>query len=233
MEALNNEKPIDKLFVKKGEIDGSVRVIVAKARQRGIVVSEAAKQKLDDFAEGGNHQGVVALCPAHEYCEVGDIIKIARDKGEEPFIIILDEIFDPHNLGAIIRTACAAGAHGVIIPKRRAAGLTSIVVKASAGATEYVPVARVNNIANVIDDLKGQNIWVACADLAGQDMYDAPLTGAVAVVIGSEGGGVRSLVRDRCDFAVKIPMFGKIPSLNASVATAVIMYEVVRRRGLK
>ncbi len=230
LEAINSGKTIDKIIVKKGEIEGTLRVIVAKAIERGIIVQEVDKNKMAEMSMSNNCQGVIALCPAHEYADVDDIINLAKEKGEEPFIIILDEITDPHNLGAILRTADASGAHGVIIPKRRAVGLTAIVSKTSAGAVEHVPVARVTNIANTVEDLKKRGIWVACADMEGQEYFDAPLNGAIAIVIGSEGNGVGRLVRQKCDFSVKIPMFGKISSLNASVAAGLIMYEVVRQR---
>ncbi len=230
LEAINSGRTIDKIIVKKGEIEGTLKVIVAKAVERGIVIQEVDKNKMAEMSRSNNCQGVIALCPAKEYVEVSDIIQAAKDKREEPFIIILDEITDPHNLGAILRTADASGTHGVIIPKRRAVGLTEVVSKASAGAVEYVPVARVTNIANTIDELKELGVWIACADMNGQEYFDAPLDGAVAVVIGSEGEGVGRLVRKKCDFAVKIPMLGKISSLNASVAAGLIMYEVVRQR---
>ena len=223
-------RTIDKIIVKKGEVEGTLRVIVAKASERGIVIQEVDKNKMAEISKSNNCQGVIAFCPAKEYVEVSDIIKIAEDRGEKPFIIILDEITDPHNLGAVLRTADASGVHGVIIPKRRAVGLTAIVSKTSAGAVEHIPVARVTNIANTIDDLKKHGIWIACADMEGQEYFDAPLDGAVAVVIGGEGNGVGRLVRQKCDFSVKIPMLGKISSLNASVAAGLIMYEVVRQR---
>ena len=230
MEALNHDRPIDKIFLKKGEVEGTLKVIAAKAREKGIVVQEVDKVKLEHMSAGNNCQGVIALCPAYEYCQVEDIIAGAREKGEDPFIVILDEITDPHNLGAVIRTADACGAHGVIIPKRRAVGVNAIVSKTSAGAAEYVPVARVTNIARTIEELQKENIWVACADMSGTDYFNAPLTGAIAVVIGNEGKGVSRLVKEKCDFTVGIPMYGKISSLNASVSAALIMYEVVRRR---
>lgn len=230
MEALNHGKTIDKIIVKKGEIEGTLRVIVAKAIERGIVVQEVDKTKMAEMSLSNNCQGVIALCPAKEYVEVSDILDRAREKNEDPFIIILDEITDPHNLGAIIRTADACGAHGVIIPKRRAVGLTAVVSKTSAGAVEYVPVARVTNIAKTIDDLKKEGVWVACADMKGEEYFSAPLNGSIAVVIGSEGEGVGRLIKEKCDFSVKIPMLGQISSLNASVAAGLIMYEVVRQR---
>lgn len=230
MEALNHGRTIDKIFFKKGEIEGTLKVIAAKAAAKGIVIQEIDKAKLEKMSRSNNCQGVIALCPAHEYCDVYDILNNAKEKNEDPFIIILDEITDPHNLGAVIRTADACGAHGVIIPKRRAVGLTAAVSKASAGAVEYVPVARVTNIGRTIDDLKKEGIWIACADMRGEDYFKADLKGPLAVVIGSEGEGVSRLVKEKCDFSVRIPMYGKIASLNASVAAGLIMYEAVRQR---
>lgn len=230
LEALNHNKPIDKIIVKKGGIEGTLKVIVAKAREKGIIVQEVDKEKMALISKSNNNQGVVALCPAHEYCELSDIIANARAKNEDPFIILCDEITDPHNLGAIIRTADAVGAHGVVIPKRRAVGLTAIVSKTSAGALEFVPVARVTNMARTIDELKKENIWVACADMAGNDYFKSNLKGAIALVVGNEGSGVSELVKKKCDFTVGIPMYGSIDSLNASVSAGLIMYEVVRQR---
>ena len=230
LEALNHDKPIDKLFIKKGEIEGTLRVIVAKARDKGIVVQEISKDKMAALSKSNNNQGVVAMCPAHDYSTVEDIIASAREKGEDPFIIICDEINDPHNLGAIIRTAEACGAHGVIISKRRAVGLSAIVSKTSAGAIEFVPVARVSNISATIDKLKKENIWVACADMDGKPYFNENLKGAVALVVGNEGEGVGKLVKEKCDFTVGIPMYGNISSLNASVSAGLIMYEIVRQR---
>lgn len=230
MEALNHDKTIDKIIVKKGEVEGTLKVIVAKAIEKGIIVQEVDRMKMEQMSRSNNCQGVIALCPAHEYCDIYDILDKAKEKGEDPFIIILDEITDPHNLGAIIRTANACGAHGVIIPKRRAVGLTAIVSKTSAGAVEYVPVARVTNIAKAIEDLKKAGVWVTCADMKGTDYFKAELKGPIAVVIGSEGEGVSRLVKEKCDFSVRIPMFGEIASLNASVAAGLVMYEIVRQR---
>ena len=230
LEALNHDKPIDKIIVKKGGIEGTLKVIVAKAREKGIIVQEVDKEKMALISKSNNNQGVVALCPAHEYCELSDIIANARAKNEDPFIILCDEITDPHNLGAIIRTADAVGAHGVVIPKRRAVGLTDIVSKTSAGALEFVPVARVTNMARTIDELKKENIWVACADMAGNDYFKSNLKGAIALVVGNEGSGVSEFVKKKCDFTVGIPMYGSIDSLNASVSAGLIMYEVVRQR---
>ncbi|MDO5387605.1 MAG: 23S rRNA (guanosine(2251)-2'-O)-methyltransferase RlmB [Clostridia bacterium] len=230
LEALNHNKPIDKIIVKKGGIEGTLKVIVAKAREKGIIVQEADKEKMALISKSNNNQGVIALCPAHEYCELSDIIASARNKGEDPFIIVCDEITDPHNLGSIIRTAYGAGAHGVVIPKRRAVGLTAIVSKTSAGALEFVPVARVTNMARAIDALKAENIWVACADMSGKEFFNSDLKGAIAIVIGNEGSGVSELVKKKCDFTVGIPMYGTIDSLNAGVSAGLIMYEVVRQR---
>ena len=230
LEALNHNKTIDKIFVKKGEIEGTLKVIVAKALERGIIVQEIDKLRMEQMKRTNNPQGIIALCPAHEYCDVEDILENAKKRGEDPFIIILDEITDPHNLGAIIRTADAVGAHGVIIPKRRAVSLTAIVSKTSAGALEYVPVARVNNISKEIEKLKKHGLWIACAHMKGTECFKADLKGPIGIVIGSEGDGVSRLVKESCDYSVKIPMYGNIESLNASVAAGLLMYEVVRQR---
>ena len=233
LEVLKSGRDIEKIIIQKGNDEGTVRRIAGMAKERGIVVQEAARQKLDEMSQTKNHQGVIAIVSEHEYAEVDDILRSAAEKGEKPFIIILDNITDPHNLGAVIRTAECAGAHGVIIPKRRSVGLTAVVGKTSAGALEYMPVARVTNIARTIEELKKQGVWVACADMDGEDYYDASLDGAIALVIGSEGEGVSRLVKEKCDFTVSIPMYGKISSLNASVAGALLMYEVVRQRNYK
>ncbi len=233
LEVLKSGRDIEKIIVQKGNVEGTIRRIVGIAKEKGVVVQEVVKQKLDEMSQTKNHQGVIAIVSEHEYADVEDIINSAESKGEKPFIIILDNITDPHNLGAIIRTAECAGAHGVIIPKRRSVGLTAIVGKTSAGAIEYMPVARVTNIARTIDDLKSRGIWVACADMGGDDYFDASLDGALALVIGSEGEGVSRLVKEKCDFTVSIPMYGKISSLNASVAAALLMYEAVRQRNYK
>ncbi len=230
LEALNHNKTIDKIFVKKGEVEGTLKVIVAKALERGIIVQEVDKLKMEQMKRTNNPQGIIALCPAHEYCDTEDILENAKKRGEEPFVVILDEITDPHNLGAIIRTADAAGAHGVIIPKRRAVSLTAVVSKTSAGALEYVPVARVNNISKEIEKLKKHGLWIACADMKGTECFKADLKGAIGIVIGNEGDGVSRLVKESCDYSVKIPMYGNIDSLNASVAAGLLMYEVVRQR---
>ena len=233
LEVLKSGRDIEKIIVQKGNVEGTIRRIAGMAKERGIVVQEAARQKLDEMSQTKNHQGVIAIVSEHEYAEVDDILRSAAEKGEKPFIIILDNITDPHNLGAVIRTAECAGAHVVIIPKRRSVGLTAVVGKTSAGALEYMPVARVTNIARTIEELKKQGVWVACADMDGEDYYDASLDGAIALVIGSEGEGVSRLVKEKCDFTVSIPMYGKISSLNASVAGALLMYEVVRQRNYK
>ncbi|MCD8239748.1 MAG: 23S rRNA (guanosine(2251)-2'-O)-methyltransferase RlmB [Clostridiales bacterium] len=230
LEALNHGRTIDKIFIKKGEVEGTLKVIAAKAREAGIPVQEVDKAKLLNMQTTASCQGVIALTPAKEYCTVYDILDNAKSKGEEPFVIILDEIEDPHNLGAIIRSAETAGAHGVIIPKNRSASLTATASKASAGALEYMPVAKVTNICRTIDELKKQGLWITCADMKGTTYYNANLKGAVGLVIGSEGTGVGRLVKERCDFTVRIPMYGNIKSLNASVAAGLVMYEVVRQR---
>ena len=233
LEVLKSGRDIEKIIVQKGNVEGTIRRIVGIAKEKGVVVQEVVKQKLDEMSQTKNHQGVIAIVSEHEYADVEDIINSAESKGEKPLIIILDNITDPHNLGAIIRTAECAGAHGVIIPKRRSVGLTAVVGKTSAGAIEYMPVARVTNIARTIDDLKSRGIWVAFADMGGDDYFDASLDGALALVIGSEGEGVSRLVKEKCDFTVSIPMYGKISSLNASVAAALLMYEAVRQRNYK
>lgn len=233
LEVLKSGRDIEKIIVQKGNVEGTIRRIVGIAKEKGVVVQEVVKQKLDEMSQTKNHQGVIAIVSEHEYADIEDIINSAESKGEKPFIIILDNITDPHNLGAIIRTAECAGAHGVIIPKRRSVGLTAVVGKTSAGAIEYMPVARVTNIARTIDDIKSRGIWVACADMGGDDYFDASLDGALALVIGSEGEGVSRLVKEKCDFTVSIPMYGKISSLNASVAAALLMYEAVRQRNYK
>ena len=230
LEALNHDKPIDKIIVKKGGIEGTLKVIVAKAREKGIIVQEVDRERMAAISRSNNNQGVIAICPAYEYCDIRDILQIAKNKNEDPFIIICDEITDPHNLGAIIRTADACGAHGVIIPKRRAVGLTAVVSKTSAGAAEFVPVARITNIARAIEELKKENVWVACTDMKGKEYFNSDLKGPIAIVIGNEGSGVSELVKKKCDFTVGIPMFGNIDSLNASVSAGLVMYEVVRQR---
>ena len=230
LEAFRSGKTIDKLFVLDGCQDGPVKSIIREAKKTDTIINFVDKERLDRLAGTGHHQGVVAQAAAYEYAEVEDILKAAKDKGEAPFIFILDEIEDPHNLGAIIRTANQAGAHGVIIPKRRAVGLTATVAKTSAGAINYTPVAKVTNISKTIEDLKKQGMWFVCADMDGTTMYDLNLTGPIGLVIGNEGSGVGRLVKEKCDFTTAIPMKGDIDSLNASVAAGVLAFEIVRQR---
>lgn len=230
LEALNSDRDIEKIMVQKGNIEGSLKKIVAKAKDSGIIVQEVVKQKLDEISKTQKHQGVVALISAHKYAEIDDLLALAAAKTEDPFLIILDSITDPHNLGAIIRTANAVGAHGVIIPKRRAVGLTAVVDKSSAGAIEYTKVAKVTNLTKTIEDLKQKGIWIACADMEGEVCYNSNLKGPIALVVGSEGYGVSRLVKEKCDFNVKMPMYGEISSLNASVAAGLLMYEIIRQR---
>ncbi len=229
-EAIVSGRAIDSIMIAKGERQGSLYSIIELAKKQGIPIREVAPIKLDTLCPGGRHQGICAMTAAHEYAEVEDIFALAQERGESPFIIIADGISDPHNLGAILRTAEAAGAHGVIIPKRRATGLTWTVGKASAGALEYVPVARVANLAQCIDELKERGVWVCAADMDGESWCKANLTGAIAVVIGGEDSGVGRLIKDKCDFVISLPMAGKINSLNASCACAVMLYEVARQR---
>lgn len=230
LEAYRSGKTIDKLFVLDGCQDGSVKSITREARKHDSIINYVSKERLDQLSETGKHQGVIAVSAAYSYAEVEDILQIARDKGEAPFVFILDGIEDPHNLGAIIRTANLAGAHGVIIPKRRAVGLTPTVAKTSAGAINYTPVAKVTNISNTIKELKDQGMWFVCADMGGTEMYDLNLTGSIGLVIGNEGDGVSKLVKENCDMVASIPMKGDIDSLNASVAAGVLAYEIVRQR---
>lgn len=232
MEAFRSGRTVDKLFVQEGLKDGPILSITREAKKNKTIINYVSKERLDEIAEGSHHQGVVAQVAAYTYASVDDILAKAEKKKEPPFIILLDGIEDPHNLGAIIRTACLAGAHGVIIPKHRAVGLTSTVAKASAGALNYVPVAKVNNIGRTIDDLKKKGLWFVCADMGGTTMYDLDLKGPIGLVIGNEGEGVSRLVREKCDMVASIPMKGEIDSLNASVAAGVLMYEIVRQRGI-
>lgn len=231
IEALRSEKPVDKLYILDGCQDGPVMTIKRMAKNKDIFVKYVAKERLDQMSDTGHHQGVIAMAAAYEYAEVEDILQKAKDKGEAPFIFILDNIEDPHNLGAIIRTANLAGAHGVIIPKNRAVGLTATVARTSAGALNYTPVARVTNISKTIEELKKEGLWFVCADMGGETMYKLNLTGPIGLVIGNEGEGVSRLVREKCDFIASIPMKGDIDSLNASVAAGVLAYEIVRQRG--
>lgn len=233
-EALRSGREIDKLLVAHGANNGSTKALVAKCRERGIPVKEVAPQKLDFMSGGASHQGVALIVAAHEYCEVSDIMSFAAEKGEAPFIIICDGIEDPHNLGAIIRTAEACGVHGIIIPKRRSASLNAVVAKSAAGALEYMRVARVTNITACIEELKSQGVWVYAADMDGQSWCSVDYKGACAFVIGSEGRGVSQLVKKSCDVTVSLPMMGQINSLNASVAAGVLMYEAARQKqGIK
>lgn len=232
LEAFRSEKTIDKLFVLEGCKDGPVQTILREARKRDTILSFVPKERLDQLSETKKHQGVIAIAAAYAYASVEEILQKAEDKGEPPFVFLLDNIEDPHNLGAIIRTANLAGAHGVIIPKRRAVGLTGTVAKASAGAINYTPVAKVTNLTNTIKQLKKEGLWFVCADMNGTAMYDLDLKGAIGLVIGSEGEGVSKLVKENCDWTASIPMKGDIDSLNASVAAGVLAYEIVRQRGM-
>ena len=230
LEAFRSGKTIDKLFVLKGCQDGPVRTIIREAQKHDTILSYVERERLDQLSETKKHQGVIAYAAAYEYAQVEDMLKAAKEKEEAPFLILLDNIEDPHNLGAIIRTANVVGAHGVIIPKRRAVGLTATVAKASAGALNYTPVAKVTNLTQTIKELKEQGIWFVCADMDGAPMYELDLKGSIGLVIGSEGEGVGKLVKENCDFNAAIPMAGNIDSLNASVAAGVLAYEIVRQR---
>ena len=232
IEAFRAGKTIDKLFVLEHCQEGSMNTIIREAKKKDTIINYVKKERLDQKSETGKHQGVIAYVAAYDYATVDDILERAREKDEQPFIIVLDNIEDPHNLGAIIRTANLAGAHGVIISKHRAAGLTATVAKASAGAINYTPVAKVTNIAKTIEKLKDQGLWFVCADMGGTRMYDLDLKGPIGLVIGNEGEGVSRLVKEKCDFIASVPMFGDIDSLNASVATGVLAYEIVRQRML-
>ena len=230
LEILKSDRQVEKLYILEGNLKGSILKIVGIARDKNIPIQRVDKGKLDRIAQGGAHQGVAALVSPYTYYSVGDILKRAQQLGQPPFVIILDGIEDPHNLGAIIRTAECAGVHGVIIPKRRAAQVTSKVYKSSAGAVEHMMVAKVNNISNTIDLLKDKGLWVYGADAEGESYYfNMDIKGAVALVVGSEGKGISRLVKEKCDFLVKIPMFGKVSSLNASNAASILIYEVVRQ----
>ena len=230
IEAFRAGKTVDKLFVLEHCKEGSMNTVLREAKKHDTIINYVKKERLDQMSETGKHQGVIAYIAAFEYATVDDILKKAEVKGEPPFVVILDDIEDPHNLGAIIRTANLAGAHGVIIPKHRAAGLTATAVKASAGAVSYTPVAKVTNISKTIEELKDKGLWFVCADMGGTTMYDLDLKGPIGLVVGNEGKGVSRLVKEKCDFIASIPMFGDIDSLNASVATGVLAYEIVRQR---
>ena len=230
IEAYRSGKTIDKLFVLDGCQDGPVKTITREARKQHTIISYVSKERLDQLSETHHHQGVIAIAAAYDYASVDDILAKAREKGEAPFIFLLDGIEDPHNLGAIIRTANLAGAHGVIIPKHRAVGLTATVARTSAGALNFTPVAKVTNLGAAMDELKKEGLWFICADMKGEVMYRQNLTGPIGLVIGNEGEGVSRLVREKCDFTASIPMKGDIDSLNASVAAGVLAYEIVRQR---
>ena len=230
IEAFRSGKPIDKLFVLDGCQDGPIRTIVREARKHDTILKFVTKDRLDQLSETKKHQGVIAYAAAYEYSELEDIFTLAEQKGEDPFVILLDNIEDPHNLGAIIRTANLAGAHGVIIPKHRAVGLTATVAKTSAGALNYTPVVKVTNLAKTMEELQEKGLWFVCADMGGETMYRLNLKGPIGLVIGNEGEGVSRLVKEKCDFIASIPMKGDIDSLNASVAAGVLAYEIVRQR---
>lgn len=230
IEAFKTERTIDKVLIQKGSKEGSIKKIISQAKSKGYVIQEVNKEKLDSLSEGEKHQGVIAFIASYDYSTLEEIMDRAKEKGEDPFIVVLDNIVDPHNLGAIIRTANIVGAHGIVIPKRRAVGLTAIVAKTSAGAIEHTPVTKVSNIARTIEDLQKEGLWAVCADMDGDMMYDVDLKGPICLVIGSEGEGVSRLVKEKCDFIARIPMKGEINSLNASVAAGVLMYEITRQR---
>ncbi len=230
IELLKSNREIENVLIAKGDREGSINKILSMCREKGIIVKNVDRKKLDFMCGNANHQGVVANVPAHSYSTVDEILALAEERGEEPFIIICDEIEDSHNLGAIIRSAEACGAHGIIIPKRRNVGLNFIVAKTSCGALEYMKVARVGNLASTIDDLKKKNIWVYCADMDGQPWCKTDFSGGCALVVGNEGKDVDRLIKEKCDVTVSLPMRGKVNSLNASVAASVIMYEVVKQR---
>ncbi|MBU3839573.1 MAG: 23S rRNA (guanosine(2251)-2'-O)-methyltransferase RlmB [Candidatus Ruminococcus intestinipullorum] len=230
LEAFRSGKSIDKLFVLDGCKDGPISTILREARKQNTIVNFVTKERLSQLSETGKHQGVIAYVAAYEYAQVEDMLALAKERGEDPFLILLDNIEDPHNLGAIIRTANLAGAHGVIIPKRRAVGLTATVAKTSAGALNYTPVAKVTNLVKTMEELKEKGLWFVCADMGGESMYRLNLKGPIGLVIGNEGEGVGRLVKENCDFVASIPMKGEIDSLNASVAAGVLAYEIVRQR---
>lgn len=230
IEAYRAGKPIDKIFIQDGCQDGPIMTIKREAKKQDTLIKFVTKERLDQLSETGRHQGVIAYAAAYEYAEVEDILKAAEEKGEPPFVLLLDNIEDPHNLGAIIRTANLAGAHGVIIPKNRAAGLTATVARTSAGALNYTPVAKVTNLTKTMEELKARGLWFVCADMDGTQMYQLDLKGPIGLVIGNEGEGVGRLIKERCDMVASIPMKGNIDSLNASVAAGVLAYEIVRQR---
>ncbi|WP_278681827.1 23S rRNA (guanosine(2251)-2'-O)-methyltransferase RlmB [Paraclostridium bifermentans] len=230
IEAIKNDREIDKIMIANGAKEGSIKKITAMAKEKNIIIQYVDRNKIDEISTSHSHQGVIANVSEYKYFELDDLIQNAKDKGEDPFFIILDEITDPHNLGSIIRTADAVGAHGVIIPKRRSVHITPIVAKASAGAVEYVPVCKVTNIVNTIKTLKEHGLWIAAADMDGQTFYEQNLTGPIGLVIGSEGFGISRLVKKNCDYIVKMPMVGNVTSLNASVAGSILLYEIFKQR---
>lgn len=230
LEAFRSGKTIDRVFLSEGKQEGILNTILREAKKGNAIVSFVKKERLDQMSATGNHQGVLAYAAAYEYAEVSDMLESARKKGEPPFLVLLDGIEDPHNLGAILRSANLAGAHGVILPKRRAVGLTATVAKTSAGAINYTPVAKVTNLVRTMEELKKEGLWFVCADMDGEVMYRQNLTGPIGLVIGNEGEGVSRLVREKCDFVTRIPMKGDIDSLNASVAAGVLLFEIVRQR---
>ncbi|MDD6666385.1 MAG: 23S rRNA (guanosine(2251)-2'-O)-methyltransferase RlmB [Lachnospiraceae bacterium] len=233
LEAFRSGRTIDRLFVQDGLNDGPVRTIVREAKKQKVMIDFVSRERLDEMSKTGHHQGVIAYTAAYSYASIDDMFALAESRGEDPFLILLDEVEDPHNIGAIIRTAEVAGAHGVILPQRRSPGLTATVAKASAGALNFLPVAKVTNLNHTIEDLKKRGMWFVCADMSGTPMYDLNLTGPIGLVIGNEGSGVSTLVEKNCDMVASIPMKGQIDSLNASVACGVLTYEVVRQRMLK
>lgn len=230
LEAFRSGKTIDKIFVLDGCMDGPIKTILREAKKSDTIIHYVTKERLDQISETDKHQGVIACAAAYDYASLEDILERAKSRGEDPLIIFLDNVEDPHNLGAVIRTANVAGAHGVVIPKRRAVGLTATVAKASAGALNYTPVAKVTNLSQTIEALKTEGMWFVCADMDGESMYDLNLTGPIGIVMGNEGNGVGELVKKHCDFVAGIPMKGDIDSLNVSVATGVLTYEIVRQR---
>lgn len=230
IEAFRSGKTIDKIFLLDGCQDGPIKTILKEAKKSDTIIHFVPKERLEQMSKTGKHQGVIAFCAAYEYASIEDMLNLAREKNEDPFIFLLDNIEDPHNLGAIIRTANLAGAHGVIIPKRRAVGLTAVVAKTSAGALNYTPVAKVTNLSAAIEELKKKGLWFVCADMNGDVMYKLNLKGPIGLVIGNEGEGVSRLVKEKCDFMAAIPMKGEIDSLNASVAAGILAYEIVRQR---
>ncbi|WP_250672940.1 23S rRNA (guanosine(2251)-2'-O)-methyltransferase RlmB [Paraclostridium ghonii] len=230
IEAIKNDREIDKIMIANGAKEGSIKKITAMAKEKNIIIQYVDRNKLDEISTSHSHQGVIANVSEYKYFELDELIQNVKDKGEDPFFIILDEITDPHNLGSIIRTADAVGAHGVIIPKRRSVHITPTVVKASAGAVEYVPVCKVTNVVNTIKTLKEHGLWIAAADMDGQTFYEQNLTGPIGLVIGSEGFGISRLVKKNCDYIVKMPMVGNVTSLNASVAGSILLYEIFKQR---